>query len=304
MTLIAHSGLASIDLTGSSWRETFLASDEDYTKETDRWDSLPLRLRSGRFPNLSPSLLLSGHQRDLQSGLLLPKGFQRPSPSPPDGTWIVPNLPSGWASSQALSYNPFTTTVPNWTLRRMGPTSWTYGPYGNPITTEPVQMDVEQREMPVIGFRGWNFSRQFKLGLGTSVHLGSTGVRHHWKPGVQKAVHEGYEADPTHRAPEQHCSCGFYVLRDVDTVSTHNALGDNLVVGAVMGWGKVVQHGEEGWRAEYVRLLALMDCKLSKRQSKNTQEAARAYGVEVKSRSALEALVREYGDPLPSSEDA
>jgi hypothetical protein len=75
-------------------------------------------------------------------------------------------------------------------------------------------------------------------------------------------------------------------------------INDGIIVGAVQGWGLVVQHGNEGWRAQYARVLALLDCKYSKSQLKNTQQAAEVYGVEVKSRNALEAIVREWGDPF------
>ena len=88
------------------------------------------------------------------------------------------------------------------------------------------------------------------------------------------------------------------MLGNLDEVESHQAIGDGITVGAVMGWGKVVQHGKEGWRAEYAKIIALLDCKYSKGQLRNTQQAAAAYGVEVKSRDALEAMVSEFGDPF------
>jgi hypothetical protein len=163
----------------------------------------------------------------------------------------------------------------------------------------PPELPSEKREMPVIGYRAWGFSSKFRVGVGRDVALKSTGVNYHWLPGDNHALCTGATSGPGgHRAPDQRCHCGFYVLASLDEVEGHQQVGDGIVVGAVMGWGKVVQHGTEGWRAEYAKIIALLDCKYSKGQLRNTQQAAAAYGVEVKSRDALEAMVGEFGDPF------
>jgi hypothetical protein len=88
------------------------------------------------------------------------------------------------------------------------------------------------------------------------------------------------------------------VLATLDEIENHNVIAAWLVVGAVMGWGKVIQHGTEGWRTEHARIVGLLDCKFSTAQSKNTQVAAKEYGLEIYERSALEQYVREWGDPF------
>lgn len=163
----------------------------------------------------------------------------------------------------------------------------------NPPSPPPLPLPTEKREMPVVGYRAWGFSSKFRIGLGRDVALKSTGVDHHWSVGANHAT-----CNHDHAAPQQSCHCGYYVLASLDEVEKHQTLNDGVVVGAVMGWGKVVQHGREGWRAEFAKIIALLDCKYSKGQLRNTQQAATAYGVEVKTRDALEYTVREFGDPF------
>ena len=47
---------------------------------------------------------------------------------------------------------------------------------------------------------------------------------------------------------DEKCSCGFYVLSSMDAAATWaQGMADNIIVGAVMGWGRVVQHGEDNF---------------------------------------------------------
>lgn len=222
---------------------------------------------------------------------------------------VVPNIAAfsettkDWLYTGGLFHPP----VPIWTITTAGPFNSSYvinlGGLGGLYSTAPVDfgqaiappaLPVEKREMPVVGYRAWDFSSKFRIGLGRDVALKSTGVDHHWRSGDNHATCN----NGRHSAPDQNCHCGYYVLANLDEVERHRTLNDGVVVGAVMGWGKVVQHGTEGWRAEYAKIIALLDCKYSKGQLRNTQQAAAAYEVEVKSRDALEATVSEFGDPF------
>jgi hypothetical protein len=162
------------------------------------------------------------------------------------------------------------------------------------VKQEP--LPTEKREMPAVGYRAWRLQGKFRLGLGKQQMLCSTASMNAWQSGVNIAacsmatVHEA--------APDQFCGCGFYILHDMDQLDSHVQLDDYSIVGAVVGWGKVIQHGAEGWRTQYARILGLLDCKYSDTQLKNTRIAAKAYGVEVYSRENLERWVKEWGDPL------
>lgn len=89
-----------------------------------------------------------------------------------------------------------------------------------------------------------------------------------------------------------------------DGTETKERLPDVLgpswqLVGAVMGWGRVIQHGSAGWRAEKARIVALLDCKAGAEQLEITKRAAAEYGVPVLGRDDLERYVTEFGERLP-----
>lgn len=167
-------------------------------------------------------------------------------------------------------------------------------------TTAPNAMSlsnlpVEPRAMPVIGYRAWNWTDKFVLGVGRRGHLHGTGMPAPWKGDRLTAT---CLAGMAHFAPEPNCGCGIYVMGDMDELDSHVALNDQVIVGAAMGWGRVVQHGREGWRAQHCRVLALLDCKLSEAQLKLTRTVAKELGVPVLERAGIERYVREWGDPF------
>lgn len=171
---------------------------------------------------------------------------------------------------------------------------------GGPWTTSapqlpPVELPVEPRSMPVIGYRGWNWASKFRLGVGQRGALHSAIMSNTWKQGRSSAI---CMSSGNHIAPDPNCGCGLYVVADLDELDGHVTIADNLVVGAVVGWGRVVQHGREGWRAQHCRILALLDCKYSDAQLKTTREAAKEYKLPVLERDGLEKYVREWGDPF------
>lgn len=171
-------------------------------------------------------------------------------------------------------------------------------PYANPTRSLPAkELPTEKREMPVVGYRAWNWTQKFKLGYGIKGRLFSTAFQTDWKGGQETAFCMGGSGHPG-PAPDPNCACGLYVLANMDELDDHVSINDSLVVGAVVGWGKVIQHGREGWRAQYARILALLDCKFSDAQLKNTREAAKEYKVPVMERDGLERYVREWGDPF------
>ncbi len=96
----------------------------------------------------------------------------------------------------------------------------------------------------------------------------------------------------THHAPGTACECGIYALTRVDAIEPRELLPqvchpglDVYVLGVVMLWGRVVQHGQ-GYRAEYARPLRLL----------TTPPLARTTGI----RTLLDAVATRYGIPLVS----
>lgn len=216
---------------------------------------------------------------------------------PTDGNWTLTGgiyRPPGQTTT-ALSFVPYSIEInQDWLLGPSWGSSLQYR--SAPPAAQPVPaLPVEQREMPVIGYRAWTYEEKFDMGVGLKSRLKSTGLDYHWKKGKNVAT---CKTGAAHDAPDQHCQCGLYVLASLKELDSHVQMGKRVVVGAVMGWGRVVQHGTEGWRAQYAKILALLDCKYSDKQRANTDAIAARYGLEVKSRTQLSALVSEYGDPF------
>ena len=177
----------------------------------------------------------------------------------------------------------------------------------------PPPLPTEKRSLPVIGYRAWKVRLGgYRLGYGQQRQLRSTGVPggYIWTPGVQTARCSGADycfVDGLHvTVPNERHECGLYVLANLDEVATHVAPVHDVVVGAVLGWGKVVLHedatGVEGWRAQYAQVVALLDMKFSDENDALALDISKAYGVPVLERDALELMVREFGDPVTEGE--
>ena len=95
----------------------------------------------------------------------------------------------------------------------------------------------------------------------------------------------------THRAPCGTCECGVYALTRFDAIEPRDLLPaetgerteDIFVLGVVLLWGRVVQHGH-GYRAEYGRPVRLL----------TTPTLGRTGGIP----SLLDAVATRYGIPL------
>ncbi|MGH7911480.1 MAG: hypothetical protein ACREQM_11135 [Candidatus Dormibacteraceae bacterium] len=111
---------------------------------------------------------------------------------------------------------------------------------------------------PVVGWRLWR------------VHGGdlwSWGIDAEWQPGDGQA--RCLHPDPQSRcaeAPGEHCLCGFWALSDPQHCvrkvrKEHVRLVGTMqpVIGLMLGWGSVMLHGAEGFRAERARPLCLFD---------------------------------------------
>jgi hypothetical protein len=65
------------------------------------------------------------------------------------------------------------------------------------------------------------------------------------------------------------------------------------VIGSIIGWGRVIQHGRQGWRAESARPVALL-----RTGQPQLEEAAARYGLPLVSMRGLSLLPLEYGEVL------
>ena len=170
-----------------------------------------------------------------------------------------------------------------------------------PAAAPPKPMEVHQREMPVIGFRAWNWSQPHKKY--SAVILGSRHMDEKWNTqGATKAKCLCYNSsDPfAHKQPSDLTECGLYVLAKLKDVQQH--WDKNQVLGAVMGWGRVVQHGNQGWRAEYAQPIAFLRTDVLE-DKPHEEQLSEQYQVPLMDRKGLEVYVKEYGDPLPNEQE-
>jgi hypothetical protein len=158
-----------------------------------------------------------------------------------------------------------------------------------------------KRLVPVIGWRSWKLRR-----ARDDVLLQSVFGSDCWEVGITCARCRRWPLwmPISHQAvPGTSCECGLYAFSSAAGAIHHTerqlagvfaSCGQPPpVVGAVVGWGRVVQHGSQGWRAEYARPIALLNMGPTL-----LNEAALHYGLPLLSMRGLCLLPLEYGEAL------
>ncbi|MDQ3630230.1 MAG: hypothetical protein M3417_02920 [Actinomycetota bacterium] len=149
---------------------------------------------------------------------------------------------------------------------------------------------------PVVGYRVWRVDADGRLwprAVGALARLRAQP----WRPGDNLAecllVHVG---KAPHDAPRNDCDCGFYGWHEV--VSIPRRLPDDLVAGAISGWGDLEVH-EDGFRAERARVLALgMPEKPGGIAPAGARAATVRYGVPLVPIAELAAAAAPFGAAL------
>jgi hypothetical protein len=99
-----------------------------------------------------------------------------------------------------------------------------------------------------------------------------------------------------HEAPHRDCRCGYaayYALPDEPDLPARQA-----VWGAVVSWGRIVEC-ERGFRAQYARPVALLDCDNPfDPKGKSRKLAAERYGIPLLPREELVAYAAWHGEVL------
>lgn len=93
-----------------------------------------------------------------------------------------------------------------------------------------------------------------------------------------------------HQQPEEKCACGLYA---------YPALGDlcrraGLVQGAVRAWGRIIVHGDKGFRAEWMQPILV----LRGGHKEASAEAAKRWGVPLVAPKNAELVAGEHGITL------
>ena len=183
---------------------------------------------------------------------------------------------------------------------------------------------VDKLENPVIGYRCWSIGKDAVTGAPRLTSVGNYLFPDHWAPKAATEAHcrlhpggvkylaplrFGLDAEwHGHPVPDWYCECGLYVLSNLaDAPNWLHHTGIPHVFGAVVGWGKVIEHGDEGYRAEYARPIAFLGADAAKNLWRPRNEtywtpdelisaAAEEYGVPViATRKGLELYASEFG---------
>lgn len=155
------------------------------------------------------------------------------------------------------------------------------------------------RQAPVVGWRAWSARPTAAGAVLEGVHSGTP-----WDPGGTRA--ECRRCPPwmanLHPVPLPACECGLYAFTSLDEALRHLVAHARMlrgcgqpppVAGAVIGWGRVVQHGRQGWRAERARPVALLATG-----HPLLEALARRYSVPIVPMRGLRFLPLEYGEAL------
>jgi len=175
-------------------------------------------------------------------------------------------------------------------------------PNSSPPAADRHLPEGSQRQ-PVVGWRSWKL-RQTADG----VVLQSLFRSETWEIGVTRA--RCHHCAPwmvnLHPVPNASCQCGLYAFSTPSDAIRHAerqlapvfaGCGQaQPVAGAVVGWGRVIQHGRQGWRAEKARPVALLNTGRSM-----LEEAAARYGLPLVSMRGLSLLPLEYGEVLTTA---
>lgn len=175
-------------------------------------------------------------------------------------------------------------------------------PSSSPLASDR-RLPEGKRQLPVIGWRTWRL-RQTAEGVVLASLFGSE----HWEVGVTRARCRRCPPWMTHQHPVPYvsCECGLFAFsihadavrhaeRQLASVSA-GCGQPTVVAGAAVGWGRVIQHGRQGWRAEYARPIALLDIGRTL-----VEEAAVRYGLALVSMAGLCLLPLEYGETLTAA---
>lgn len=159
---------------------------------------------------------------------------------------------------------------------------------------------------PVLGFRVWRQLHDPLQIVGVIFGI-------EWTAGAVTAeCHAGgisrAPVGQFHEAPLKRCSCGLHAhhelalaIKDMDTWGIHYGLRPNtsLVLGAVIGWGRVEVH-EDGWRSQFAKPVALAREVLPQQRPNLAvpvlQTLANLLDVPLVAREHLEQTAGEFGE--------
>jgi hypothetical protein len=136
---------------------------------------------------------------------------------------------------------------------------------------------------PIVGFRCWKART-----ANGSVRLTSIYKDAPWNArGPNDAA---CDLGTQHTAPSLRCSCGLYACYSLREAA-YRSIGDEIVFGAVLGWGRVYLH-ENGWRAQTAQVVCFTSIGLPRVRDLAVAAAA---GLPLLPSSSVETYAAEFG---------
>jgi hypothetical protein len=223
------------------------------------------------------------------------KGSPKSAQPKEDKTWGLPINPV--ASASFLSPNIF---YPSPLTLTWSGSAW-FGSANPNESQSPLKFPTRRLAGPVVGFRSWN-----AIAVGPkAANLKALAADVAWPD--QKILARQTKSctvKKKHRAPLPTCTCGIYAYKRLGPESAN--ANEGQVQGAILGWGKMVEHGHEGFRIAHAQIIALtlrppylFGTYGGFLAAKNlTKIAAQSIKVPVVPLDALERYVSEFGDIL------
>lgn len=201
--------------------------------EENRCLLLSQRQKFGKYPNLRPLGFLNNYQKS-QNGLLLPNANASP-----------PNLVN---ALQLFNATGITVAQASQAMIKA------LTNLGSAISV-PMKMQTKlthgKLDYPVIGYRRFNV-REY----GDKVAVASLNPSD--LPGWVSKTHTEAVClqGETHRVPDEYCTCGIYSYSSLKLAFQN--WWKSEVIASIVAWGKIVQHDDEGFRAEKARIIGFL----------------------------------------------
>lgn len=188
-----------------------------------------------------------------------------------------------------------------------------------------------QRSEPVIGFRAFRVDRSEFGGYDLCpLHFVARGLSdgdqspYNWKPVLTIAsCDQVNHLLSGEESPVVTCTCGLHACcstgeamvwamgsfaRSAAATSQSTGLGlisgAPLLIGAVMGWGRVIQHGYKGWRSQYARPIALYGTHLMgfvRRSTAGYVDVEACWAADTSGNEVIDSLAEKYSVPVLDS---
>jgi hypothetical protein len=169
--------------------------------------------------------------------------------------------------------------------------------------TSPSASDVPLpkggRQLPIVGWRTWRVRPVGGGAVLVGAHSGASWDRASTQARCRRCP--PWLAN-LHPVPDPACECGLYACCTLEEALHNFSRQAHIlhgcgqappVVGAVIGWGRIVQYGGQGWRAGHARPVALLQTGHALLDA-----VATYHRVPVVSAQGLRLLPLEYGEAL------